>query len=181
MRWRCATSTRATRLFSRSQRVQYPHHFPPPDQFAADPPGSFPRIPESYHRIWLVGALLVLLGSLVMRVQDNRETVSLLGVAVPETCTFKRVIGYGCPGCGLTRSFISLSHGQLIEAFYFNAVGLPLYLLVIAQIPYRLVLVRRIRQGQSTWHLSQYGKWIAYLLAILLIVQWLTRICLAWN
>ena len=112
-----------------------------------------------------------------MRVQDNHETVSLLGVPVPETCTFKTVIGYGCPGCGLTRSFISLSHGQLTEAFYFNAVGLPLYLLVIAQIPYRLVQVHRIRQGQSTLQLSQIGKWFAYLLGVLLVVQWILRLC----
>ncbi|MBB75870.1 MAG: hypothetical protein CMJ75_15290 [Planctomycetaceae bacterium] len=115
-----------------------------------------------------------------MRVQDNRETVSFLGVAIPETCTFKRVVGYGCPGCGLTRSFISLSHGQLRDAFDFNAVGLPLYLFVIAQIPYRLVLAHRIRQGQSSWQLSQVGKWTAFLLPILLITQWIIRICFAW-
>ena len=161
--------------------MQYLHHSSPSDKFIEGLPEPFPRIPESYHRIWFIGALLILSGSLVMRIQDNRETVSLLGVAVPETCTFKRVVGYGCPGCGLTRSFISLSHGRVIEAFYFNAVGLPLYLLVIAQIPYRLVLMHRIRQGQSTWQLSQAGTWVACLLSILLIVQWITRICFAWN
>src|SRR5262245_42705428 len=38
-------------------------------------------------------------------------------VPLPETCGSKIFFGMECPGCGLTRSFISISHGDFAEAW----------------------------------------------------------------
>ncbi len=42
-------------------------------------------------------------------------------------CLLKRISGWECPGCGLTRSFLVLSRGQILEAFQFNPAGPVLY------------------------------------------------------
>ena len=54
------------------------------------------------------------------------------------TCVFKLITGLDCPFCGLTRSFIAVSHLQFHQAWYFNRAGILIYLLVLWQIPYRL-------------------------------------------
>lgn len=42
-------------------------------------------------------------------------------------CYFKTITGLPCPGCGLTRAFISLYKGNMLEAFVYH----PLWLLVL--------------------------------------------------
>jgi hypothetical protein len=40
-------------------------------------------------------------------------------------CPFHELTGLWCPGCGSTRAAVSLSHGNLIEAFRHNVLFLP--------------------------------------------------------
>ncbi|MDP6958044.1 MAG: DUF2752 domain-containing protein [Planctomycetota bacterium] len=42
---------------------------------------------------------------------------------IPDLCLFKRMVGVGCPGCGLTRSVAATAHLQLGEAFQFHLFG----------------------------------------------------------
>lgn len=46
-------------------------------------------------------------------------------------CAFKNFTGLPCPGCGLTHSFCSLARGEVIDAFAFNALGPPLFLVLV--------------------------------------------------
>ena len=46
-------------------------------------------------------------------------------------CGFKALTGLPCPGCGLTHSFCAIGKGNLRDAFTFNAVGPPLFLVSI--------------------------------------------------
>ena len=72
--------------------------------------------------------------------------VSLFGFDVPVLCTFRRLTGLPCPGCGLTRSFVLLAHGEVYDAFRLNFLGPPLFVLVAAQVPVRAwSLFRRAR------------------------------------
>ncbi len=41
----------------------------------------------------------------------------------PVLCPFRHVTGLPCPGCGLTRSWVALGHGDVSSAFGFNAFG----------------------------------------------------------
>lgn len=43
--------------------------------------------------------------------------------AGPELCPFRRMTGLPCPGCGLTRSWVALAHGDLGSAVAFNLFG----------------------------------------------------------
>lgn len=46
-------------------------------------------------------------------------------------CTFKRLLDLPCPGCGLTRSFCSLSAGQPLTAFSDHLAGPFLYVAMV--------------------------------------------------
>lgn len=35
-------------------------------------------------------------------------------------CVFKKITGFYCPGCGITRCIMSILHGQFYQAFRYN-------------------------------------------------------------
>jgi hypothetical protein len=43
------------------------------------------------------------------------------------TCVFRNTFGIPCPGCGLTRSFAAISHGQLAAALRSHPLGILIY------------------------------------------------------
>ena len=49
-------------------------------------------------------------------------------------CLFRETTGIPCPLCGLTRSFVSLSHGKPGRAFLYHPFGPVLYLAFLAGI-----------------------------------------------
>lgn len=55
-------------------------------------------------------------------------------------CIFKVYVGLPCPGCGMTRSFLSLAQGHLHEAFYWH----PLWPLVFIGPALYLILDQRV-------------------------------------
>ena len=46
-------------------------------------------------------------------------------------CGFKNFTGLPCPGCGLTHSFCALGGGAVYDAFAFNLLGPPLFLVLV--------------------------------------------------
>lgn len=46
-------------------------------------------------------------------------------------CAFRSVTGWWCPGCGLTRATHDLLHGDLAEAFAYNALVVPVLAMLI--------------------------------------------------
>lgn len=46
-------------------------------------------------------------------------------------CPFRALTGYPCPGCGMTRAFCALSHGEFLRAVHFNALSPLLYVALI--------------------------------------------------
>lgn len=54
-------------------------------------------------------------------------------------CPFHALTGLNCPGCGLTRGFHALFHGDVLTALRFNAL-LPIYFFFFAYIFISLVM-----------------------------------------
>ena len=48
------------------------------------------------------------------------------GVAWFPACSFHRLTGLHCPGCGMTRAVHATLHGRIGEAFRFNPLGMIL-------------------------------------------------------
>ncbi len=84
--------------------------------------------------------LLLLCGGIVaasMILSPTDAVVSLGRFEIPELCLWRRLTGHGCPGCGMTRSFTYMGHGQLLDAFRLHMLGPFLYTLVAVQVPLR--------------------------------------------
>lgn len=55
-------------------------------------------------------------------------------------CMFLQLTGWQCPGCGSQRAFHALLHGQLSQAWHYNAIlffEIPLVILLLAVSRYR--------------------------------------------
>ena len=77
----------------------------------------------------------IVAASMILSPTDS--VVSLGSFEIPELCMWRRLTGYGCPGCGMTRSFTYMGHGQIIDAFRLHMAGPLLYTLVAVQVPLR--------------------------------------------
>ncbi len=98
--------------------------------------------------------------------------LSLAGRSLPELCSFKRVTGIPCPGCGLSRSWVAALRGDLGASIAFHPLGWLVLLYAGAQF---------LRHGlwlsmcQLRNRLDRAGRWLDYAvipLAILLFAGW---------
>ncbi|RCS40816.1 DUF2752 domain-containing protein [Bremerella cremea] len=101
-----------------------------------------------------------------------------LEIPLPPTCGLQKTFGLDCPGCGLTRSFIALAHGDLTASLAFNPGGILVFGLVLFQIPYRVAQLLRIHFGHHTWDLTTASLWFWSVIGVVLLVQWVTRMVL---
>ncbi|MCB9677898.1 MAG: DUF2752 domain-containing protein [Alphaproteobacteria bacterium] len=96
--------------------------------------------------LWGEVIIAVVLGGIVLAaalLAPSDEVVSLFGYEIPVMCGFRRITGFGCPGCGLTRSFAFMAHGDVISAFQMNWLGPFLFTAFATQPPYRAWVIGR--------------------------------------
>ena len=68
-------------------------------------------------------------------------------------CLMRSLLHIPCPGCGMTRSFNALWHGDLVTSFRFHPLGLPLFG-VFAVYGLCAVLQKRVPSTRVL-----YGRW----------------------
>jgi hypothetical protein len=91
---------------------------------------------RTWNFLILLLASIVVLFSLVLTTDGHQ--VYLFGRTLPGTCAFESMMGFRCPGCGLTRSFVQTAHFHWGEAFRLHPLGPLGFLAVLLQIPWRL-------------------------------------------
>lgn len=130
----------------------------------------------AFHGLLLALCLLVLGLAGVLSVRGG-EQVLLPGqrVAIPELCTSKRLWGIDCPGCGMTRSFIALAHGDVRRAWSYNPAGVWLFAIMLFQVPYRLLQLQRLYGGRQELTLGWVTHVALIILAVGLLGQWVLR------
>ncbi len=94
-----------------------------------------------HHLAILAGAVAVLILAAIL--EPHPEVVRFFGHDVPPMCAFSLLTGVSCPGCGLTRSFAFLEHGDLRASFAMNPLGPLLWGVVVGQLPYRILRLWR--------------------------------------
>jgi hypothetical protein len=92
---------------------------------------------------------------------------------LPETCPSRTIFHVNCPGCGLTRSFVHLAHGDWRASWNVHHVGMLLALAVVLQVPYRVIALRS--PGGAPLG-SSFPKYFGSLLIVLLLVNWLMNL-----
>lgn len=128
------------------------------------------------HLIFFGMALVVLSLSFFLQ-SDGSQSVFLPGFqsAIPETCGAKALFGISCPGCGLTRSFISISGGRWRDAWNLNPASFLLYVFVAIQIPWQLYQLWRIRLGKSEYD-SMWTFAPLLVCSLGLVAQWIYKL-----
>ncbi|MBL9149219.1 MAG: DUF2752 domain-containing protein [Phycisphaerae bacterium] len=136
----------------------------------AGEPGM-PRSLRSRHWEMLIGAIVVIaLASIFTVGAGDRVAVGSTGIQLPPLCMSRTVFGVSCPGCGLTRSFVHLAHGEVQSSLQVHRVGWLLALAVVAQIPYRIVALRTANGLPLGERIPRY---FGYVLIAALVVNWL--------
>jgi hypothetical protein len=146
------------------------------DELAGDPHGSPTELQlVERHRQMLAIAAAILVLSLLLKVgsDDHAAFAFLPAWPIPSSCPSQTIFGVDCPGCGLTRSFIHLAHGDWQLAFSKHRLGWLLALAVVLQLPYRLAgLLGRNRLPLG----KRFPKFFGIALIVALIGNWLLLI-----
>lgn len=114
---------------------------------AAEPRRSAARL-GALRRVRNEGLLLALATGVVALsafLVPTDGSLAVFGWTVPPLCVWKNLTGMDCLGCGLTRSFVWMGHGDLRAAFGLHAMGPPLFVAVALQVPLRLWRVWQAR------------------------------------
>lgn len=122
------------------------------------------------HKYVLGLAVLVVLVAALLPLPTGGKLV-VFGVESPPLCPFQATVGIDCPGCGLTRSFISMGHVEIQNAWNFNRVGPLFFLVFFFQIPYRIAAIcdRKFQLKGRRWDLTYP------VIALLLLVNWIVN------
>lgn len=158
------------------------HQSPTPPTAApqgAQPRPSDLRNHESTHWSLLIPSIIIIFLACVMSTKgDEQVLVPVINQPLPPLCTTKRFFNLDCPGCGLTRCFISLAHGKVADAWRYNPAGLWFFALVAVQIPYRAWQIYRIRSGRAPLNLGRTN-WMLWILLFLMLGQWVVKITMS--
>lgn len=65
-------------------------------------------------------------------------------------CPLFSLTGFACPGCGLTRGFHALFHGDVLTAVDYNAL-IPLWTLILVYVFVSLILLAVRGRGLPMW------------------------------
>jgi hypothetical protein len=126
----------------------------------------------SRHREMLVLSSLIVLLAVVFEVRpDDRVMVhGLANYPLPPTCLSYEWFGIRCPGCGLTRSFVHLAHGNWSASWRTHRLGWLMAAAVLLQFPYRILALTR--GGQSPLG-TRIPVLFGHLLIALFVGNWL--------
>jgi hypothetical protein len=141
------------------------------------------RPPDTaFHTVWLVTSAATLLLACLLRVHSGTKVVlPIIERPLPELCLSRTWLQLPCPGCGLTRSFIALGHGDLAAAWRYNPAGLYIFVLCVFQLPYRGWQLWRIGRSQREIDLGWFGYVAVWLVPVLLLAQWFEGLHAVWR
>ncbi|MDE0939967.1 MAG: DUF2752 domain-containing protein, partial [Pirellulales bacterium] len=73
-----------------------------------------------YHASILIAAVLVIAVAEFLQLEDRGKVGMPFWGRLPGICAWRNFFGIECPGCGLTRCFIAIAHGDWSRAWQFN-------------------------------------------------------------
>ena len=147
----------------------------PPTESSTDPRAVAPPDHAGERRRFrrsriLLAAMYALPLALAPFMEADRRRATFFGVEGPR-CPVGDLAGWPCPGCGLTRGFVTAVHGEWAESFSAHPAAVLIVLLAAAGaaahafVAYRGEIARPLRIG------FRIGR-VAFLLAMVLTTAW---------
>lgn len=139
----------------------------PPSDSAAD--SHVASAARQRHLFFATLAIVVVGLAFALNVHDDR--VALAGLSdypLPHLCMSRSMFGVTCPGCGLTRSFVHLAHGDWQASWRAHRLGWLMAAIVLFQIPYRAWMLAGHRDGLPPRVVQVF----AVAIVVLLIINW---------
>ncbi len=135
----------------------------------ADRPGTLGALPRLAATEWIAaGGVGAALGAVALSPDGIADG--------PVLCPFRLLTGLPCPGCGLTRAWVYLAHGQGRDSFLANPFGMVLVALLVALVV--AVVTARVRRSappdldrlvRRRWLQVLLGAWLAFAVVRLLV------------
>jgi hypothetical protein len=117
----------------------------------------------------------ILAVALLLNLRGKGVVLPVIGM-LPDICMWRLYLGIDCPGCGLTRCFVAIAHGQLSKAWHFNPAGFLIFAVLLYQLPFRAIQIWRIGHGRLEY---RHGIWVvnftAWTILVAVFVQWAWR------
>ena len=130
----------------------------------------FPEFQKVHHIVILVLCVAVLTASLLF--QPNESGLHIFRFKWPFRCFLYQTFGVKCALCGLTRSFCSAAHGNLVESLKLHPVGPLIFVFICLQLPYRIYGLS-IRPKIMSRKLTKMNSALFAMLLIAIFVNWL--------
>ena len=128
---------------------------------------------RGFHVLLLLCSLGIVVMSFLLEVRDDGRVFFRFAPekVLPETCTSKVMFDFECAGCGLTRSFIHFAALRPLDSFRVHRAGWMLVLIVVFQVPYRLVRLVRPEKKLPPWSV-----WSLPVAIVSVFLHWVLKI-----
>jgi hypothetical protein len=122
----------------------------------------------------ICGAILFL--SSVLQINQNGQVYlpPFEQFGLPAMCATKVLFHLDCAGCGITRSLVSIGHGDWRTSLAFHPAGLAVYGFLWAQVLFQVMALQRLRRGQSSAQ-NRFLSWYFYLLLAMFFATGVSR------
>lgn len=133
---------------------------------------------KSTHWFYLIVILIFLiLPFFISYTSDRAGPPKIFSMELPSACLSHEIFNSPCPGCGLTRSFILITHGQIRKSCKLHRLGLLVYLFFILLAGYRIYCLRH--PGKELHPVVAELQFILpFTLLCLLLINWCIGICI---
>ena len=133
------------------------------------------RVRREHGFILRISAFAIALSFLLVVTPDGQRVALRFAPShpLPEICPVHALVHIDCPGCGLTRSFVSFFKGDWRASFALHHIGLILAIVTLAQLPYRLAC---LKWGRCPLVTPAVERWVPYTLIALMIGNWVLKL-----
>lgn len=138
--------------------------------FLVDKPYPHDR---GFHISYLVFMACFLLLPIVIKFKaSEKEALSLGACKLPSSCLSRELFGTPCPGCGLTRSFVCLTHGEFAKSISYHRMGITLYVFFLFQFFYHAYCLNVLSKPIPI-KLQRINAVLSTGMIVLLLVNWI--------
>lgn len=124
----------------------------------------------------VVGCVAALVTAVLLDpVGSGGERLGVAGFTLPATCSFQAMTGAPCPGCGLTRSWVSALDGDAAGSLLHHPLGWLVLLYAGAQLARHGAWLALPRRRAATERLGRHLDRGVIALGVLLFVAWVPR------